>query len=232
MRRIVPVSILVAGLLGGTACIIGTWPTPESTDRTTDSSGEGATAPAGVSDEGPIGAEDCDGLDNDADGSVDEGCFCSVDVPRGCVAWSSGQCGFGLQRCVGGIWQLCGDLGPPYSAPRQISVEITSIDPSRLTRLGSEAVTVEVVPKAVCAGIQVPAVTVILESGTPVMRLEAIALDNGEAPDLAAGDGTFTASLVNPFGPGVPAQTLRVRADVTLSGVPVSDNETLPLEEP
>ena len=42
---------------------IGTWPTPEM--------------------QNPVGAEECDGVDNDGDGSIDEGCTCTGE--RACI---------------------------------------------------------------------------------------------------------------------------------------------------
>jgi hypothetical protein len=220
MSRVITVLILIAGPLAGPGCIIGTWPTPES-EKTPQNNGTDA-----------VGEEACDDLDDDADGSVDEGCDCSGDVPRGCVASIGGQCGFGLQRCADGVWQACGDLGPPYSAPREVGVEITSLDQPRMTRGGSEVLTVEVAATAACSGIQVPAVPATLQSELPAMRLFATLLDDGQTPDRVADDGIFTASLANPFGPGVPAQTLYLRVEAILSGEQVSDSATLPLEEP
>jgi hypothetical protein len=78
----------------------------------------------------------------------------------------------------------------------------------------------------------VPAVPATLQSELPAMRLFATLLDDGQTPDRVADDGIFTASLANPFGPGVPAQTLYLRVEAILSGEQVSDSATLPLEEP
>jgi hypothetical protein len=222
MPRVITALALLLGLLVGPSCIIGTWPTPEA-ER-----GPGGDIP----DSDPIGEEACDDLDDDADGSIDEGCRCSADTPRGCVASIDGQCGAGLQRCVDGVWQRCGDLGPPYSPQRQTRVEIRSFEPQQMTRRGSEVLTVQVVAVAPCAGIQVPDVAVTLRSESPAMRLNATALDNGEGPDPEAGDGVFAAALANPFGPGVPAQTLDLRAEARLGGELNSASVAIPLEEP
>ncbi len=51
--------------------------------------------------------EICDGLDNDCDNAVDEGCFCVDDETRECGVSDVGQCQYGTQRCVNGSWAAC-----------------------------------------------------------------------------------------------------------------------------
>src|SRR3989442_1093294 len=93
--------------LGLPGCVIGTWPTPE------DKSEAAGKPPFALQTEDVCG----DGIDNDGDGSVDEGCPCRGDV-RGCVAAVGDQCGFGVQRCRAGTWTDCGEIAPPYSPTR------------------------------------------------------------------------------------------------------------------
>ncbi len=56
--------------------------------------------------------EDCDGLDDDCDGQVDEGCGCTAGVNQTCGS-DVGACDFGQQTCVSGTWDDCtGDIEP------------------------------------------------------------------------------------------------------------------------
>jgi hypothetical protein len=60
----------------------------------------------------PSSAEICDGLDNDCDLDIDEGCECKIGQERSCYSGPSGTegvgvCKAGIQRCEGGVWGKC-----------------------------------------------------------------------------------------------------------------------------
>ena len=57
-------------------------------------------------------AETCDGVDDDCDGAIDEGCACVDGDERPCGS-ETGVCALGRQRCAGGAWSAClGAVGP------------------------------------------------------------------------------------------------------------------------
>ncbi len=57
---------------------------------------------------GAPGFETCDGLDNDCNGSVDDGCSCEEGSTLDC----STACGPAQQVCVGGAWTACNAKQP------------------------------------------------------------------------------------------------------------------------
>lgn len=53
----------------------------------------------------------CDGVDNDCDGTIDEGCECIDGQQRPCSS-DVGECRPGVERCAGGRWLPCDGVLP------------------------------------------------------------------------------------------------------------------------
>ncbi|MBI5508127.1 MAG: hypothetical protein HY903_05185 [Deltaproteobacteria bacterium] len=221
MRRVSWWFLVMALAATAPACLIGTWPTPEDTDPTS----KGATPGQ------PLSPEACDGFDNDADGSVDEGCPCT-EVARGCAGHDDAHCGLGVQWCTAGIWQECTDLGPPFTPVRNGVVALSSVSPAALVRGQGQALTVVVTPVTRCAGTVATELELRLVAALPQMSIRARPHDDGLEGDLVAGDGAYTATLVDPFGPGVGAQSLALTATAVIDGSLVAAHAAVPLEEP
>ncbi len=60
----------------------------------------------------PGKTEICDGIDNDCDSAVDEGCACVNGTTQPCGT-DTGQCQAGIKTCSGGVWGACvGEITP------------------------------------------------------------------------------------------------------------------------
>lgn len=64
----------------------------------------------------PGGSETCNGIDDDCDDSIDEGCPCQPEEVANCGR-EEGICRSGIQRCIDGYWSVCGGSG--YVGPRK-----------------------------------------------------------------------------------------------------------------
>jgi hypothetical protein len=62
--------------------------------------------------EGQPRAETCNGVDDDCDGVVDNGCECAHGTTRRCGVSNVGACTFANQTCVNGAWTPCNAVLP------------------------------------------------------------------------------------------------------------------------
>jgi putative metal-binding protein len=86
---------------------------------TTGATSSSTGGPGGSGAGGSCGDESCNGVDDDCDGDVDEGCSCVVDATQPCYSGADpdlvgvGACAEGTQTCEDGEWGDCvGDVVP------------------------------------------------------------------------------------------------------------------------
>jgi hypothetical protein len=68
---------------------------------------DGTDCDDGVRGVSPAAPERCDGIDNDCDTTIDPGCECEEGATRACGETAEGECTFGTQRCIAGVWAEC-----------------------------------------------------------------------------------------------------------------------------
>ena len=81
--------------------------------------GGGAGGSGGLADGAGWSVEICDGLDNDGDGSVDDGCSCASGETQECHPSATGPaegCAWGQQTCASGDWGAAICAGASFPA--------------------------------------------------------------------------------------------------------------------
>lgn len=211
-------SFLAAGFAGCGVFGIGSWPQPE---------GRSESDPTSQSpDTRPVAGEACDGVDNDADGVIDEGCDCSGDESRECASLEFGICATGIQHCTGGIWRDCEELVDAGDAQLgQLSFD--SVTPELWGPQSEENLVLVTQLVTPCDGLIPPEVVVELWVDSPVMRVLYRLKDGGANGDVTAGDGLYSLEIENPFGPGVESQPVYLVASTRIDGQAYSATYTL-----
>jgi len=99
------VPVCTAGVCAISSCKPGYW----DLDKDPNDGCEHACIPTNN------GVEICDGLDNDCNGTPDDGIFCNcktTESPRECGT-GIGMCQTGTQSCINGVWQACTGMVDP-----------------------------------------------------------------------------------------------------------------------
>ncbi len=206
----------VLAALAGQGCTIGSWPQPDGDDNGDDFDSGGGNGDGGgdADDDGAASpGEECDGLDDDGDGTVDEGCPCDPAVidERACLDVVDGRCAVGVQRCEASGLSRCLELEQGVEARSEATMTLEGEDPVLVAGEAS-SLTAVAIPQARCDGVRPARVRVELVSVSPRTTFEVEARDDGVAPDVLADDGRYDVQIPNPFGAGVSAQTLSLRA--------------------
>ncbi len=97
----------------------------------------------------PAAEEQCNGLDDDCNGTVDEGCPCEPGGTQRCGV-DEGACTAGTQQCVDGAWSLCeGAAGPSEELCNGVDDDCDGIADNAPTDVGAPCTSGE---PGICAG--------------------------------------------------------------------------------
>ncbi len=147
LLALVPCAVLSAAACGGDSSTA----TGGTGDTSTTGTGTGSGGAGGTGGEGGSGgaacvpeSEQCDGVDNDCDGTVDEDCPCTDGQTQPCYSGPMGTqgigaCAAGMQTCsLAGTWGACtGEVVPAVEACNGVDDDCNgSVDDMGMTSCG------------------------------------------------------------------------------------------------